>query len=87
MFILQQHKYTILESNQKNFENTQINLGRLQPWVRTCDGEGLDGVSAGWRRVGVRFLMAGGVAPAMNGELRRPMTNSGDERRGRECEE
>jgi hypothetical protein len=27
MFILQQAKYTIHESNQKYFENTQINLG------------------------------------------------------------
>jgi hypothetical protein len=27
MFILQQTKYTIYESNQKYFENTQINLG------------------------------------------------------------
>jgi hypothetical protein len=43
MFILQQHKYTINESNQKNFENTQINLGRLQPWVRMYDGEGSTG--------------------------------------------
>jgi hypothetical protein len=37
VFILQQTKYTIHESNQKYFENTQINLGRLQPWVRACD--------------------------------------------------
>jgi hypothetical protein len=27
MFILQQNKHTIHELNQKNFENTQINLG------------------------------------------------------------
>jgi hypothetical protein len=80
MFILQQHKYTINESNQKNFENTQINLGRLQPWVRTCEG-GLDGVLAGWRRAGARLRMEAGVAPAMNGQLRRRTANSGDERR------
>ena len=27
MFILQKNKHTIYELNQKNFENTQINLG------------------------------------------------------------
>jgi hypothetical protein len=37
VFILQQTKYTIHESNQKYFENTQINLGRPQPWIRACD--------------------------------------------------
>jgi hypothetical protein len=55
MFILQQHKYTIPESNQKNFENTQINLGRLQPWVRTCDGEGSTGFRPGGEEQGLGF--------------------------------
>jgi hypothetical protein len=56
VFILQRTKYTIHESNQKYFENTQINLGRLQPWVRVCDGStGFDwmeksrGSIFGWR--------------------------------------
>jgi hypothetical protein len=55
MFILQQHKYTIHGSNQKNFENTQINLGCLQPWVCMCDGEGSAGFWPGGVEQGLDF--------------------------------
>jgi hypothetical protein len=54
VFILQQTKYTIHESNQKYFENTQINLS-LQPWVRTCDGESSTGVRPGGEEQGLDF--------------------------------
>jgi hypothetical protein len=73
-FILQQHKYTLHESDQKSFENIQINLGRLQPWVRTCDGEG----STGFRPSGEEQGLGFGWRVAY---LRRRMANSNDERR------
>jgi hypothetical protein len=59
VFILQQTKYTIHESNQKYFENTQINLGRLQPWVRACDGEDSMGFRPGGEEQGFDLRMAG----------------------------
>jgi hypothetical protein len=55
VFILQQTKYTIHESNQKYFENTQINLGRLQPWVCACDGDGSTGFRPGGEEQGFDF--------------------------------
>jgi hypothetical protein len=36
-------------------KNTQINLGRLQPWVRTCDGESSTGVQPGGEEQGLDF--------------------------------
>jgi hypothetical protein len=44
VFILQQTKYTTNESNQKVFYKIhRIDLGRHQPWVRACDGDGSTG--------------------------------------------
>jgi hypothetical protein len=51
-------KYTIHESNQKYFENTKINLGRLQPWVRACDGEDSTGFRSGEEEKGFVLRMA-----------------------------
>jgi hypothetical protein len=68
MFILQQNKHTIHERNRTNFKNTEVILGRLQPWVRACDEDG----STGFDRVEKSRDSAsdgGCVAPAMNGEL------------------
>jgi hypothetical protein len=55
MFVLQENKDTIHELNQKNFENTQINLGRLQP----CDERRM-----AWACVYVKVGYGGCVAPA-----------------------
>ena len=59
VFILQQTKYTIHESNKKYFENTQINLGRLQPWVRMCDGESSTGFRPDGEEQGFGLRMVG----------------------------
>ena len=74
MFILQQTKYTIHESNQKYFENTQINLGRLQPWVRACDG------STGFDRMERSRDSVFGWRVRGSGDERRTPANSSDER-------
>jgi hypothetical protein len=81
VFILQQTKYTTNESNQKVFYKIhKINLGRHQPWVRTCDRE----CSTGFRRMEksrARLRTTDGVAPANcgSGELRRrTATNDGN---------
>jgi hypothetical protein len=85
VFILQQTKYTIHESNQKYFENTQINLGRLQPWIRACDGDGSTGFDRmeksrgsifGWRVRGSGDELR---APVNSGELQQRTATSGDE--------
>jgi hypothetical protein len=76
VFILQQTKYTIHESNQKYFENTQINLGRLQPWVRACDGDG----STGFDRMEKSRDSVFGWRVCGSDDERRAPVNSGDER-------
>jgi hypothetical protein len=86
VFILQQTKYTIHESNQKYFKNTQINVGRLQPWVRACDGEDSTGFRLGGEEQGSIFgwrVRGSGDelrAPVNSGKLRRRTATSGDER-------
>jgi hypothetical protein len=67
-------KYTI--KSKIFYKIHKFNLGRLQPWVRTCDGESSTGGSTGWRRAGARLQTTDGVAPANstgsgNDELRR----------------
>jgi hypothetical protein len=76
MFILQQTKYTIHESNQKYFENTQINLGRLQSWVRAYDGDGSTGFDRMEKSRGSIFV-CGCVALANSGDERQPPATSG----------
>jgi hypothetical protein len=76
VFILQQTKYIIHESNQKYFENTQINLGRLQPWVRACDGDG----STGFDRMEKSRDSVNGWRVRGSNDERRALVNSGDER-------
>jgi hypothetical protein len=85
MFILQQTKYTIHESNQKYFENTQINLGlsstlgsRLRREMEMAWQEG----QSQEKRAGVLDIgrAPAGRAPMNSGELRQ-------QRRARECEE
>jgi hypothetical protein len=64
MFILQQAKYTIHELNQKYFENTQINLGCLPPWVLACAGK--------WRWLGKKVgRKRSGQGSSTSGGLRR----------------
>jgi hypothetical protein len=73
MFILQQNKHTIHELNQKNFENTQINLGLSSTLGFACAGK--------WRWLGMevgRAREAGrgprrraGSGGASSGELQR----------------
>jgi hypothetical protein len=85
VFILQQTKYTTNESNQKVFYKIhKIDLGRHQPWVRACDGDGSTGF--GRTESGARLRTASVSlrrTPATNGTLRRTTgsVNSGDERR------
>jgi hypothetical protein len=83
VFILQQTKYTTNESNQKVFYKIhKLNLGRHQPWVRTCDGES----STVFGRVEKsRGSTTDGecVAPVNSGDERHTPANStasGDER-------
>jgi hypothetical protein len=76
VFILQQTKYTIHESNQKYFKNTQINLGRLQPWVRACDGDG----STGFDRIEKSRDSVFGWRVHGSSDERRAPVNSGNER-------
>jgi hypothetical protein len=92
MFILQQNKHTILQLNQKYFENTQINLGLSSTLVLACAGR--------WRWLGKEVGRAreadrgpqcqAGPNRASSGELRRtPATNGKlrQQQRARECEE
>jgi hypothetical protein len=74
MFILQQTKYTTHESNQKVlYKIHKINLGRHQPRVRACDGDGSTGFLAGWRtRLHYGRRMCGSV------ELQRRTAHSGE---------
>jgi hypothetical protein len=76
MFILQQAKYTIHESNQKYFENTQINFGlsstlgsRLRREMEMARQEG----RSQEKRAGVLDVgrASAGRAPVNSGELRR----------------
>jgi hypothetical protein len=79
VFIIQQTKYTTHESNQKAlYKIHKINLGRHQPRVRACDGDG----STGFGRVKKsRGSTTDGeyVAPAnsagSNDERQTPATN------------
>ena len=84
MFILQQAKYTIHESNQKYFENTQINLGvvfRLGFSLAQGNGDGLARRSV-TREAGRGPRCRAGSGGASSGELRRAgrvVASSGDE--------
>jgi hypothetical protein len=81
VFILQQTKYTTHESNQKAlYKIHKINLGRHQPRVRACDGDG----STGFGRTECKARLRTASAwlrrtPATNDTLRRtpraPATN------------
>jgi hypothetical protein len=87
VFILQQTKYTTNESNQKVFYKIhKIDLGRHQPWVRACDGDGSTGF--GRTESGARLRTASVSlrrTPATNGTLRRTTaTNDGVEQCTRE---
>jgi hypothetical protein len=84
MFILQQTKYTIHESNQKYFENTQINLGfssTLSSRLRREMEMARQGGRSQEKRAGVLDVgrAPAGQAPVNFGELRRRTANSGDE--------
>jgi hypothetical protein len=75
MFILQQNKHTIHELNQKNFENTQINLGlsstmgsRLRREMEMARRSVEQEKRAGVLDVG---RASAGRAPVNSGELRR----------------
>jgi hypothetical protein len=76
VFILQQTKYTTHESNQKAlYKLHKINLGRHQPRVRACDGDG----STGFDRVKKsRGSTTDGecVAPANSGDERHTPANT-----------
>jgi hypothetical protein len=75
VFILQQTKYTTNESNQKVFYKIhRIDLGRHQPWVRACDGDGSTGF--GRTESGARLRTASVSLRRTTGSV-----NSGDERR------
>jgi hypothetical protein len=83
VFIIQPTKYTTHESNQRAlYKIHKINLGRHQPRVRACDGDG----STGFGRVKKsRGSTTDGeyVAPANSGDERHTPANStgsGDER-------
>ena len=58
-------------------KNTQINLGRLQPWVRACDGDGSTGFDRMEKSRGSVF----GWRVRGSGDERRTPANSSDERR------
>jgi hypothetical protein len=83
MIILQQAKYTIHKSNQKYFENTQINLGvvfRLGFSLAQGNGDGLARRSV-TREAGRGPRCRAGSGGASSGELRRTsttMVNSGN---------
>jgi len=73
VFILQQTKYTTHESNQKAlYKIHKINLGRHQPRVRACDGDG----STGFGRT--ESKARNGRRERGSGELRRRTTHSGE---------
>jgi hypothetical protein len=81
VFILQQTKYTTHESNQKAlYKIHKINLGRHQPRVRACDGDGSTGFGRTESEARLRTASAWlRRTPATNGTLRRtpraPATN------------
>jgi hypothetical protein len=73
VFIIQQTKYTTHESNQKAlYKIHKMNLGRHQPRVRACDGNG--STSFGRTESGARLRTTSTwlrQSPATNGTLRR----------------
>jgi hypothetical protein len=80
-------KYTI--ESKIFYKIHKFNLGRLQPWVRTCDRESSTGGSTGWRRAGARLRTTDGVAPANStgsgdDELRRAGARGGQQSSGDE---